>query len=194
MRSATTLGRHVRRPLEQPDLVLDAVDGRAPRRAPVGRRAIGPHRLSHGVARQPQSPSDRLDAQLFREVQPPDLCPLVHVVHVLPPELASSDEPRLDVSPLQVVDPLGRGVSFRPLIGGTVFSCWRHEHLACDPRQPTELSPLSGTSDYWDAACQRRRADRRRSVAATGRTFWLAALANADCGGTKPRCSGFVLG
>ena len=55
------------------------------------RASRGQHRF-HRVPRNPQYPRDLRNRQLLRPAQPPDLCPVLHAQHSLPPWLA---QPRL---------------------------------------------------------------------------------------------------
>ena len=70
------------------DLVLERIELRARRRAPIDRRLIAVDRPADRVAMQPGPPMDLPHRQAAHEVQPPDLRPLLHPDHLGPPELA----------------------------------------------------------------------------------------------------------
>ena len=75
--------------LEQPmDLVLEGIELGPRRRAAIDRRLVAVDRLADRVAMQPRPPTNLALRQALDEVQPTDLCPLLHPDHLGPPELA----------------------------------------------------------------------------------------------------------
>ena len=74
--------RHVRRHRQQPaDRRLERVHRRTRPLPHIPRRRLGPQRRPHRVPGDPQMPDDRLDGHPLGPMQPPDLCPLLHVDH-----------------------------------------------------------------------------------------------------------------
>ncbi len=69
-------------------LAVDLVPERIELRGPPGSRVLGrvsaPDRAADGLAMHIEAPRELADLDLLDEVQPPDLCPLLHVQHTLP--------------------------------------------------------------------------------------------------------------
>jgi hypothetical protein len=98
------------------DLLLEGIELGGPRPSLIARRLLGAQRRSHRVASQARPSRDLLDRDPVDHVHPPDLRPLLHVQHTLPPGSASlvksgSGSPRTLSPPLA-------GVSIRPARGG----------------------------------------------------------------------------
>jgi hypothetical protein len=70
---------------------LHRVDDRALARPRIARRCVRTQGRTHRVARQAQTPRDRLDSQPLRSMKPTNLGPAVHVDH--PPDLLARLEP-----------------------------------------------------------------------------------------------------
>src|SRR3954471_24321934 len=80
------------------DLVLECVELRRPRRAPIARRVLAPQRAAHRVAVMTGAPDDLLDREPLDIAHTPDLRPPPHLEHRLPPR-RSRDQARLGVTP-----------------------------------------------------------------------------------------------
>ena len=127
IRSAITVAGIVGNSRQQlPDPRLDRVDHRPRRRPLITRRLIAAQRVAHRVARHPQPTRDRLDAQPLGTMQPPDLSPVLHVDHALPPWLAI--EPGFEFHHSKWWT-RPEGGQFSTGDRGSVFSRWRHRRL-----------------------------------------------------------------
>jgi hypothetical protein len=120
------LGDHRRRhgrtaPKQLTDDRLVVVHERPPALALVVRRRVRTDGGSHGVAGHAKLPGDGLDPQMLGEVQPPDLGPVVHVDHVLPPRLASQPGFVIQHSQWWIT---GKGGQFSAGDRGSVFTRW----------------------------------------------------------------------
>jgi len=71
------------------DLLLEGIELGGPRPSLIARRLLGAQRRSHRVASQARPSRDLLDRDPVDHVHPPDLRPLLHVQHTLPPGSAS---------------------------------------------------------------------------------------------------------
>lgn len=79
--------RQARLGLEQPmDLGFEEVELRGRRRPRVLRRLSARDRAADGLAMQPGAPGELANRDPLDEVQTPQLCPLLHDQHVLPPD------------------------------------------------------------------------------------------------------------
>src|SRR6266487_1902132 len=85
-RAAGRIRRQIHRP-QLPDPRLEPVGHRPLRRPLIPRRAITGQRRLHRVPRDPQHPGDLQDRHLPGPAQPPDLSPILHAQHLLPPQL-----------------------------------------------------------------------------------------------------------
>ena len=78
--------RHPRiRRQQLPNPRFDLIDHRPGRRTLILRRPIRGQRRLHRVPRNPQHPRDLRNRQPLRPTQPPDLRPVLHAQHSLPP-------------------------------------------------------------------------------------------------------------
>jgi hypothetical protein len=68
---------------EAPDLVLERIELRRPRRALVARRPLAPQRTADSVAVVAGAPHDLVDRKPVDLLHPPDLRPAPHVEHRL---------------------------------------------------------------------------------------------------------------
>ena len=111
-------GRHPRIGRQQlPDPRLGLISHRASRSTLILRRTIRGQRRLHRVPRNPQHPRDLRNRQPLRPAQPPDLCPVLHAQHRLPP--------------WPIAKALQEAGQFSVAAHWSVFSC---------RRQPTEIT------------------------------------------------------
>ena len=91
IRSAITVAGITRKRLQQlADPRLIRIKDRPHRPPLIPRRAVAGQRRLHRIPRDPQQPRDLRDRHTLRHTQPPDLRPLLHAQHWVPPRLASS--------------------------------------------------------------------------------------------------------
>ena len=140
------LPRHLRILLEQPmDLVLERIQLRPRRRAPIPRRRRRPQRRPDRVAAQPGPPRQLLDRDAADEVLATQLGPLLHADQPLPPLARPQTEPG---SPSPRTPPprarrgsifdRRRGVSFHPAPTRDCCDCLD----AAAPRRLPRYMPL----------------------------------------------------
>ena len=131
--------RHPRKGRQQfPDPRLGRISHRPRWPTLILRRASRGQRRLHRVPRNPQYPCDLRNRQLLRPAHPPDLCPVLHAQHSLPPWLV---QPTLSRKLAKIE---------LPRSGQYSVAVDRHEPPGCAPRTDTG-APSTGSPRKWRA-------------------------------------------